>query len=219
MAENIPHRLSVKHSLSLLIDIDKRFGFEEGSNVSDINECISFLSSKGEFESYRFINHLECNGIKNITYEYFSDYLNKTYSPVSEKDDEFVEFSLNKLNIENKNDVRVFLNAIDKIGVYILSKTIDINKDSVYYVGKSINLKSRILSSITERKIFNKCDYFYVSVIDTYNKIDSSLIELYLINKYNPELNREGKHQQKSSIISEVLVKDIKQIKVKIRYE
>lgn len=217
--DNVPHRLDIKHSLSLLIDIEKKIGFDKESNVEEINKCISFLSNKGEFECYKFITHLEKNNIKNLTYDYFEKYLNSNYSPTAEKDNEFIDFSLIKLSIENKIQIKDFLNTIDKVGVYIFSEKEDLFNGNIFYVGFSTNLKSRILSSITERKLFDNNNSFYISVIDSFNTIDSFLLESYLINKLSPIMNKGGKYNQESSLITSISNFEISQIKCCLKYE
>lgn len=211
--ENIPHRINLMKVMDLIIYIDRSFGFDKNFSNEDVNKCLHFLVEKGEFECYKFKLHLEKNNIKNLTYDYFSNYLNKTYSVSSEKDNEFIDLSLSKLKIKNSNEIKCFLNNIDKVGVYVLSEKETLYSGEVYYVGFSTNLKSRILSSITERKLFNDYDCLYINVIDNFNTIDSFLLESYLINKLSPTKNKGGKYNQTSELISSI--KDFKLNKIK----
>lgn len=218
-SENIPSRINLKHVMLFTIDIHKEFGFDDDFDPEDVNECFHFLIEKGEFECHKLKSHLRKNNIKNITYDYLSNYLNETYSVTSEKDDEFVDFSLGKLHISNNEEVKVFLNNIDRIGVYILSENDNIYNGDVFYIGFSTNLKSRILSSITERKLFNNYDHLYISVIDSFNTIDSFLLESYLINKFSPTKNKGGKYNQKSELITSVENFEISQLKCYFKNE
>jgi hypothetical protein len=68
-----------------------------------------------------------------------------------------------------------------KTGLYFLYDT----EKKLNYIGKSINLGSRILSSVKERGAF------YISVAYTESKSDMHIYEPYYILKENPILNAE----------------------------
>ena len=87
----------------------------------------------------------------------------------------------------------------------------DKNKRLIY-IGRSINLIDRVVSSAKERKAY------YFSIIVCKSEADMFILEPYLISKLNPPLNCEFKTKDKPSFI----IKPPKQTKLfsfkKIKY-
>jgi excinuclease ABC subunit C len=89
---------------------------------------------------------------------------------------------------------RQFLKKIPLVcGCYIFKNA----KRQVLYIGKSINLKSRIESYLSENdnikilKMMGQASY--ISLIRTDNEIDALILEANLIKKYKPDFNTELK--------------------------
>lgn len=82
-----------------------------------------------------------------------------------------------------------FLNKLDVVkgicGIYLLW-----SGKNLIYIGKSLNLKSRILSSIAERNSL-KLPITSVSYINTIATADMHILEPLLITEYKPILNTE----------------------------
>lgn len=89
-------------------------------------------------------------------------------------------------------------------GVYFLYNS----KKEVIYVGKSIDLGSRIVSSVTERKAV------YYEYARTESMSDISVYESYYISRLKPSLNVEGKHSDELTVI----LPDIRDYEVKPVY-
>lgn len=96
-------------------------------------------------------------------------------------------------NVENRIDVptesMLFIcdNLFKKHGLYAFVG----NDDVILYIGKSVDLSSRIPTSYRERK-----DYAKVNKIMYYtdsNMADVNILEILLIAEYNPVLNTESK--------------------------
>lgn len=65
--------------------------------------------------------------------------------------------------------------------------------DDVMYVGMSVNLQARILSSYSER-FRNSEAPVYLKYIKTASRNDAAILEVYLIGKLNPVLNSAANH-------------------------
>lgn len=63
----------------------------------------------------------------------------------------------------------------------------------VMYIGMSINLQSRILSSYSERFRSHEAPV-YLKYIKTISKNDAAILEVYLIGKFAPALNSAANH-------------------------
>ena len=72
----------------------------------------------------------------------------------------------------------------NKMGVYFLW-----HNENLIYIGKSINLSERIVSSIKERNLKIKVTHFSYYLAET--QADVHILEPYLITKYKPLLNSE----------------------------
>jgi hypothetical protein len=81
---------------------------------------------------------------------------------------------------------------VGKAGIYFLYNE---NKQLVY-IGKSIDLSSRILSSCQQKK--GAC-YFNYSIPP--KEADIHIYEMYLIAKYKPQFNKDGKSKGIPSIV------------------
>jgi len=94
-----------------------------------------------------------------------------------------------------------FIDFVEKLemkaGIYFLFN----ETKELIYIGKSINLGTRVLSSIRERGAF------YVSVAFTKSKSDMHVYEPYFILKEKPLLNSEFKEFDKLTIKLEKLKK------------
>lgn len=87
-------------------------------------------------------------------------------------------FSLNNIKEET---ITILESLVDKSGIY---KLYDVNKQLIY-IGKSIDLSSRIMVSTKERGAY------YFSYIKTKTDADASIIEPYLISIEKPIKNVE----------------------------
>lgn len=92
-------------------------------------------------------------------------------------------------------------------GVFGIYKLYDIDKN-LLYIGKSVNLSSRLLGSSMERKA-----YFY-SYAKVNSKSDLNIYEYYYISVYKPPLNVEGVYDDVLSVhLPELKFSDIKSLR------
>ena len=76
-----------------------------------------------------------------------------------------------------------FVNSLDNVkGVYLF-----FCGNKVVYVGKSLNLKMRMLSSLEER--VKQVSIDYISAIECLTEADCHILEVVLITEFKPELN------------------------------
>jgi len=82
------------------------------------------------------------------------------------------------------------IEELEKIpGVYLFTN----KKDASLYIGMSMDLRERVLSSFKERfSKYNKPVYLYICRCN--NASDASILELYFINLYKPSLNGSSKY-------------------------
>ena len=100
------------------------------------------------------------------------------------------KYKMNLKNLENitsnikETTIKELEKLQNKYGVYFLW-----NNDNLIYIGKSINLSERILTSIKERNMKVKVTHF--SYYLTKTQADAHILEPYLITQYKPLLNSE----------------------------
>lgn len=76
-------------------------------------------------------------------------------------------------------------------GVYALW-----NKDKLVYIGRSVNIFSRIISHCKEStKEFDRVSFYRIE-----NNSDRGLTELFLIDKHKPKYNKLDKHTSNTTI-------------------
>ena len=108
----------------------------------------------------------------------------------------------------NKKFIELYDFLNKRMGLYFL---FDINKKLIY-IGKSVNLGSRILTSMSERKAFY-CRYLITDTVS-----DLNILEPYYITKMKPILNNEFstldlptikiRHNYKISILTKIFRDD-----------
>ena len=93
---------------------------------------------------------------------------------------------------ENKTNSKFCDETFEKISMLKDSSGIYVfwHGDEIYYVGKSKNLRDRMLSSLAERHS-DKNFIDYVSWFETKTVADAHILEPFLITKYKPRLNSE----------------------------
>lgn len=101
------------------------------------------------------------------------------------------EHKLESLFVGSRKEFQEDMKSLWNVpGVYFLYNK---NKKLVY-VGKSVNLKDRIVGSILERKAF----YYEYAITNT--KSDVAVYEAYYISKLKPNLNVDGKYSDNLTI-------------------
>lgn len=125
-------------------------------------------------------------GIYNISSDeykkYYSEFLNRKKERKHNKQ-RAIEYSKNivmELDYQAKNEI---LDLKDVCGVYLLYK-----QNKIIYVGVSVNLSERILSSLTDKPSSDSFSY-----IDTDSLSDAYILEVLLINKIKPIYNNLSK--------------------------
>lgn len=111
-------------------------------------------------------------------------------------------------NIYSKEfeEITAFLYAKQSSGVYMF-----LLGETVYYIGQSINIGSRIVSSYQERFCINKKEFFdgkskpftdnvFLRFLEVENKSDLLILESYLIAIHKPILNKSGNFEDKTTI-------------------
>jgi len=83
-----------------------------------------------------------------------------------------------------------------RAGVYIFTSS----KNKTLYIGQSVNLQERILSSFNER-FTNYPNKVYLKCVVCESAIDSTILEVYFIGKLKPVFNSTAKYKGKLSII------------------
>ena len=89
------------------------------------------------------------------------------------------EFFWERLN-KPTNEV---ISRLNEPGVYLFS-----NSEKIIYVGRAHSLKTRIKTSAM-KKVTLVEGIIYLNYYKCKSFIDAAIIELYLINMYNPEMN------------------------------
>ena len=115
-------------------------------------------------------------------------------------------------NIYSKEfeEITSFLYAKQSSGVYMF-----LFEDRIYYIGQSINIGSRIVSSYQERFCINKKEFFdgkskpftdriYMRFLEVENKSDLLILESYLIAIHKPILNKSGNFEDKTTITIDI---------------
>ena len=91
---------------------------------------------------------------------------------------------LNKEEIKYSDIYKKTTHLVNKTGVYFLW-----HEEKLLYIGKSINLSERIVTSLRERNKQIKVTHF--SYFETPTQADAHILEPYLIIKHKPILNSE----------------------------
>jgi excinuclease ABC subunit C len=108
--------------------------------------------------------------------------------------------------------MKINKNAIKQInytiGVYIFK-----NKNRVIYVGKSVNIKARLLSHLENAKIDRKEKMIldnssHIKIVKTNNEFNALLLESKLIKRYKPRFNVRWK-DDKSYLYIKITIQDI----------
>lgn len=123
------------------------------------------------------------------------------------EEDKFWNWFSKKSTIDSfttPNDIEHILTAefLDRLktlikvsGVYLFFN----KKNHPLYIGMSINIQERSLTSFRERfSKYNKPVYFTACV--TQNAADAAIIEAYFINQYKPTLNGATKYDEKPTL-------------------
>lgn len=87
-----------------------------------------------------------------------------------------------------------FINTLEDLdyvhGLYFLFNE---NK-KLTYIGKSKNLRDRVIQSVKERKAH------YLKYKETFTMSDANILELYFISKFKPDLNKDSKENDDTTI-------------------
>lgn len=169
----------------------------ENYDEDDLHKCSLILKSIYN-KNKRYYSDLAKDILDNnptLTIEYLEKYISlknkiKSYNKIKRS-------SLK--DIPNLEYLKYELKSCNKSGIYVFHDIENDNISTVFYIGYSNNLQSRVISSLSEKIDLIDKDVFYVSIIDNYNDLDSALLEIYLINKHNPILNKGYKFNQKES--------------------
>ena len=142
-----------------------------------IENLITFYKEK----RYLSNKQLEClKSSINILYDKEQKYKEK-YNDFNLIDRYDFELHKNKFLFYTKEIINVLEKIINKFGVYFIHN----ENEEIIYVGKSVNLGSRIKGSLEDKKGFG------FSCLATKTHIDACLLEIYYIAKYNPIFNKE----------------------------
>jgi hypothetical protein len=112
--------------------------------------------------------------------------------------------------IKSQEAVELLQSLNNVPGVYIFEN----HKQKTLYVGVSINLQERIISSYQERKVFFKGSQVYFKVCVTNNNADAHILEMYFINTLNPLLNGTGNYKETPTIKVTNIPKFSKTVKI-----
>jgi hypothetical protein len=182
---NINHNILTKTNFKTLAWFLSKYSLFKRKSISNIIDSFTWHISKAEQqERDLFLDKLspainELNKLKvdeNFTIE-DCIYLIKNFELLDE--DAIFNLSEGRKDYSSKFVEFVEINCDKKSGVYFLYD----KNEELLYVGKSINLKNRLFSTIRERKAFK------VKVLFTKNEADCNILEPYYIAKLNPPLN------------------------------
>jgi len=120
--------------------------------------------------------------------------------------EKLVNYGTEKIYSKEFEEITSLLHAKQSHGVYIFSI-----KGEYKYIGKSVNLGARIVQSYQERFCMKRNIFFdgkykpmtadvFVQYLETETKSDLLVLESYLIAKYKPILNRDGKFDDATTI-------------------
>lgn len=84
------------------------------------------------------------------------------------------------------------------------------DKNEIIYVGKTKNLRQRLLQHAKYKSWFNEVSEIYYHLFE--NKTDCDVYEIYYINKFNPIYNRDTRNEQMFS--QKLLEVEFKQLSV-----
>lgn len=170
----------------------------------------SVQSYMSKFRSNNVIKAIELNGkecfiVNPIYYKYYNfEYTEHLLSNF--KDDiintyGLLEYYMAKSKFENIPEclLKFLKNNSNILGVYRLYKD-----NEIIYIGKSVNIKSRISQHIKDKEIdsYDYCEFA--------NESDMNIYELYYIDKFKPRLNKDCKTKQTTTIkLDEVKFSDL----------
>lgn len=169
-----------------------------------INYINSILSSNSEFVDHDklmtsefYVEHIYKAGLADkYMWQVRTDFSNLYEENILN----FINFN-NTISYVNENlytkDFINFISALHNIpGVYVF-ETI---KKKPLYIGMSINLHDRAISSFNERFLtYNK--RVYLKCIKCNSAIDAGIVEVYLIGKLKPPLNVTSKYFGDTTVI------------------
>lgn len=188
-----PFIKSEQHFINFL----NKFAFQNKEKINtnyllSIDFYIKTIYNKGFAEDYTWAVR---NDYKYLYEKKLFSFIDKQNTITGESIKFFEEFShYNKYNWTN--DFLILLKTLKgKSGVYIF----DSSRRKTLYVGQSINLQERIVSSFNERfDKYNKKVYLKCIVCKT--PADSPIIEVYLIGKLKPVFNGTSKYMGTLSV-------------------
>jgi len=115
--------------------------------------------------------------------------------------DEFINAERN-FGIENFEEFKQMIieSLYNKCGVYIFSSG---EKPNIvyHYVGFSVSLHNRVITSLRER-FKGLPERFTISIVENYSEVDCAMLEIYLISKLKPLLNKQSKFEGESTLLS-----------------
>lgn len=153
-------------------------------NKNDFEYIRSFISNNKE--KYQAVSQKEIDG---FVYECIANNYKK------------LGYKLNYENLE-------FAYSLKK-GIYIFW-----SGNELLYIGKSVNLKSRIVSSLRERNNA-KHPITHVGYVELDNEADVHILEPLLITLYKPKLNTEFKCSDVSELFkSPILLENVKKFEI-----
>ncbi len=136
-----------------------------------------------------------------VLYEFYQN-LQKLFP--QEKLVEVIDWALKKPSLPIKVDPEIIKNLPESPGVYIFYG----ESGAPLYVGKSINLKDRVLSHFASDHLINKemkiaQQIESIDVIQTAGELGALLKESYLVKKLQPLYNRKLRNSYKMTVLRE----------------
>lgn len=151
------------------------------------------------------VEFLGLNPLTSESYEYIKSFLAE-YAPKYKKarneryyesDEAYVQTMIPNLQKPKRIPIAPFINRDDYIriseelsgvsGLYCLC-----NEDTIYYIGKSTNLATRIFASLSERYAKSNGNIDRIMIYPIENIADLNIMEIVLISENNPVLNTES---------------------------
>lgn len=133
-----------------------------------------------------------------FSYQQFISIHKENYDKFLSKQNRNIEYELLTKRFENLIFDEKTYNLIQSLnetsGIYFLW-----SGDTLVYIGKSVNLKDRILGSIKERNT-KYINITHISYVEIENIADVHITEPILITKYKPILNYEFKSTDTSEL-------------------
>ncbi|HSH25027.1 MAG TPA: GIY-YIG nuclease family protein [Massilibacterium sp.] len=186
--ENIPNVRVTRSLKKLFKRVYNAYDQENFTVEGKIKSC------PHEALSYRLVNIKTSTSFKNLidTYKTRLEYGTLGENPTTIHRESEFEYQFTGFSIDYPED-------LDRPGVYFIY---DKNKDLIY-IGKSISLRSRVISSLRERG-GSYCRFAF-----TENEADATIYEVYYITKLSPPLNKQFSDFDKPTInIEEIELTD-----------